>query len=67
MIFLRWRRQRDERIAVSQKATEKTKRLARAVTPLMDEAQAVTSWAERRIEKNHLADLFAQGVDGGRR
>lgn len=61
MIFGRWRRQRDERIAVSQKATERTKRLADAVSPLLEEAQAVTSWAERRIERNHLADLFVEG------
>lgn len=61
MIFLRWRRQRDERVAVAEKATQRTQRLADAVSPLLAEAQAVTSWAERRIEENHLAELFMQG------
>lgn len=61
MIFLRWRRQRDERIAVAERATERTARLAQAVSPLLSEAQAVTSWAERRLEDNHLAELFMQG------
>ena len=55
-----WRR-RGERIAESERATEKTQRLAQAVTPLLNEAQAVTEWAERRIERNHLAELFVEG------
>ena len=61
MIFLRWRRRSDARIAESHRATERTKRLADAVSPLLDEARAVTSWAERRIEENHLAELVMQG------
>lgn len=67
MIFRRWRRQRDERIATSEEATERTKRLARAVTPLIGEAHAVTAWAERRIEENHLAALFVSAADWRRR
>lgn len=66
MIFDRWRRQRDERIEASEKAAEKTERLALAVSPLLDEARQVTSWAERRIADNHLADLFTQGARGRR-
>jgi hypothetical protein len=54
----RWRQRRAERIAEARKATERTKRLARAVSPLMDEAADVNRWAERRLERNHLADLF---------
>lgn len=61
MIFLRWRRRRDDRIAVAERATERTQRLARAVSPMLEEAQAVTAWAERRVEENHLAELFLQG------
>ena len=61
MIFSGWRRERDARIAHAEQATERTKRLTRAVVPLLNEAQAVTEWAERRIEENHLAELFMQG------
>lgn len=61
MIFDRWRRQRDERVAVAEKATERTRRLSVAVSPLLAEAHAVTAWAEQRVERNHLAELFIEG------
>ena len=56
-----WRRRRAERIAEARAATERTQRLARAVSPLIEEARQVTAWAEARIEQNHLAELFLQG------
>ena len=56
-----WRKRRAERIAEAEQATERTKRLHRAVSPLIDEAHQVASWSKERIERNHLAELFMQG------
>lgn len=61
MILHRWRRQHEERVAEAERATERTQRLADAVSPLLAEAQAVTDWANRRMERNHLAELFMEG------
>lgn len=62
MKVCQWRRRRAERIAASEKATERTKRLALAVSPLISEAQDVTTWAEQRLERNHLAELFLRSA-----
>jgi hypothetical protein len=61
MILRRLRQRRAEQIAAAEKATERTKRLRYAMSPLLEEAHQVTEWAERRIEQNHLAELFMQG------
>lgn len=61
-----WSRERRERIEESQRALERSRRLARAIDHLTAEGREVAAWAQNTLEENHLAALFAQGARGRR-
>jgi hypothetical protein len=57
-LFGRHREDREERIAEARRAIAKQERLGRAIEWQRQEAADVSSWARKRLEANHLTELF---------
>jgi hypothetical protein len=58
---MRWRRERQQRIAEARESIERSRRLAPLIDTLRAEALGVGAWAHRRFEANHLTELFHRG------